>query len=172
MPLTGSSHGFHCHDPVWQVQVQGPSHTWPVIFGQAPAVSPPVWCSGYKMWWLLPPHYRGKLACSGGWPIAPVESKLIQGLVMSCSIIGCRALARTAPESDTTDDSIASQLALIARHRTNCAAHSPGRCFETTGFHTRATRSASLASLAARAGVVHQYSQTALSLRTRTVVPC
>ncbi|CAE7906673.1 unnamed protein product [Symbiodinium necroappetens] len=44
----GSSHGFHCHDPVWQVQVQG-----------------------YKMWWLLPPHYRG-----------------------------------TAPESDTTDDSI------------------------------------------------------------------
>jgi len=30
----GSSHGFHCHDPVWNTQVQGTKH-----------------------WWLLEPHY-------------------------------------------------------------------------------------------------------------------
>lgn len=24
---SGSSHGFHCHDPVWNTQVQGPGKT-------------------------------------------------------------------------------------------------------------------------------------------------
>jgi len=57
---------------------------------------------------LLPPHYRGKRACSGGSTI----------VYKVCSIIGYSALVRTAPESHTTDDSIASQLALTTRHRT------------------------------------------------------
>ena len=38
----GSSHGFHSHDPVWNVQVEG-----------------------YKMWWLLPPDYDSSLLPNG-----------------------------------------------------------------------------------------------------------
>ncbi|CAE7523607.1 unnamed protein product, partial [Symbiodinium pilosum] len=76
----GSSHGFHCHDPVWQVQVEG-----------------------YKMWWLLPPHYKGTAPegdsddGSMGWGGAPV---LPDGTVFAHPN-GCAMLKQVEPPPGT-----------------------------------------------------------------------